>query len=67
MKYGNKEGLSNSHINGMDKHIADYQPKDNEFAGYEMGKTTEYVSRTEHTQVKQAQDVKKQGHKGKYD
>ena len=51
----------------MDKEVRDYQPSMSEFAGKEMGKANEYISRTERTMDKAAAKVKSQAHVGRYD
>lgn len=44
----------------------DYQPSKSEFAGAMMGKTNEYMSRTEKIQVKAAGKIRSQAFKGRY-
>lgn len=51
----------------MDKHVKDYQPSMKEFAGVEMGKTNQYMERTEKIMDKAASKVKSMAHKGRYD
>lgn len=51
----------------MEKTTKDYQPGMGEFAGKQMGKANEYMSRTERTMNKAASKVKSQAHMGRYD
>lgn len=51
----------------MSVKVKDYQPSKKEFAGEMMGKTNEYISRTEKRMVKDAGRVRSQAHKGRYD
>lgn len=51
----------------MEKSVKDYQPSMSEFAGKQMGKANEYISRTERTMSKAASKVKSQAHVGRYD
>lgn len=44
----------------------DYQPGEKEFAGSMMGKTNEYMSRTDATMTKAASKIKGQAYKGRY-
>jgi len=47
--------------------VKDYQPSNSEFAGKEMGKANEYVSRKEREMKKEASQLRKQEYKGRYD
>lgn len=44
----------------------DYQPSEKQFAGAMMGKTNEYMARTDATMNKAASKVKSQAYKGRY-
>lgn len=44
----------------------DYQPGEKEFAGSMMGKTNQYMERTEKTMDKAASKIKGQAYKGRY-
>lgn len=58
--HGNEPG-------NMSPKVEDYQAKGASYAEHQPGKTTEYISRTNHRIDKQASDVKKQAYKGRYD
>jgi hypothetical protein len=46
--------------------VEDYQMPTKAFAGKDMNRTTEYISRNDVRQDKMANDIKKQDYKGKY-
>lgn len=56
---GNKDG-------DMSVKVKDYQPGQKEFAGAMMGKTNDYMARTDRTISKEASKVKSQAYKGRY-
>lgn len=56
---GNKNG-------DMSVKVKDYQPGTNQFAGAMMGKTNDYMARTDKIQVKAASKIKAQAFKGRY-
>jgi len=56
---GNKNG-------DMSVKVKDYQPGQKEFAGSMMGKTNDYMARTERTMDKAASKIKSQAYKGRY-
>lgn len=56
---GNKNG-------DMSVKVKDYQPGQKQFAGSMMGKTNEYMSRTDATMNKAASKIKSQAYKGRY-
>lgn len=44
----------------------DYQPSESQFAGAMMGKTNQYMERTNRSMDKEAKKVKSQAYKGRY-
>ncbi len=56
---GNKSG-------DMSVKVKDYQPGQKEFAGAMMGKTNEYMERTDRIITKEASKIKSQAYKGRY-
>ncbi len=59
-----KKGSNQGDMNPM---VSDYQPKSSAYFMKDMNKTTEYVSRRDKIESKQASGVKKQEYKGRYD
>lgn len=51
----------------MSPDVKDYQPKMTSFTQADANKTTEYVSRRDSIQDKQASDIRKQAYKGRYE
>ena len=51
----------------MTPEVKDYQAKMASYSQTDPNKTTEYIARTDKTVDKQASDVKKQAHKGRYE
>ena len=45
----------------------DYQPSEKQFAGVQMGKTNEYMARTDKSMDKAGSQLKSTAHKGRYD
>jgi len=45
----------------------DYQPAESQFAGKIMGKTNQYMERTDKNMNKAAAKIKSQAYKGRYD
>ena len=45
----------------------DYQPSEREFAGEQMGKTVDYISRRDREQTDLARSVEKQNYRGRYE
>ncbi|MCK5021105.1 MAG: hypothetical protein KAS32_29110 [Candidatus Peribacteraceae bacterium] len=59
------KGKGMSYGSGMsDK---DYQPSEKQFAGVQMGKTNEYMARTDKSMDKAGSQLKSTAHKGRYD
>lgn len=58
--YGNKAG-------DMSPNLKDYQPSSKEFAGEMMGKANDYIARKEKQMGRDASEIKKKAHKGRYD
>ena len=63
MKNGYKMGYEQG---DMSPHVEDYQPKSAEYSQMQPGKTTEYISRRDDIQSKEASDLKKSAYKGRY-
>jgi hypothetical protein len=51
----------------MNPTVDDYQPKMDQFAGEQNGKTTMYVEKRDRIQASEAKMVKRQDYKGRYD
>lgn len=51
----------------MKPEVKDYQPKRNEYSQEQFGKTTEYISRRDAIQGREAKDIRKQDYKGRYE
>lgn len=59
MSYGKTQG-------DMSPHVEDYQKPMSDFSQEGFSRTTEYVSRQDAFQAKEASGVKKQSYKGRY-
>lgn len=59
----NKKGYNQG---DMKPTVDDYQKPMSTFSQTQFGNTTEYVSRQEKTQSREASDIKKQSYKGRY-
>jgi hypothetical protein len=65
--YVGSNGFQGNPDGDMKPDVKDYQPGMDQFAGVEMGKTNEYVSRTDRIVRDEAAMVRKQDYKGRYD
>jgi len=50
----------------MSVKVKDYQPGEKQFAGSMMGKTNDYMGRTDYQMDKAASKIKGQAYKGRY-
>ncbi|HEY3527485.1 MAG TPA: hypothetical protein VGK47_14915 [Nitrososphaeraceae archaeon] len=64
MEYNNGKG---NNPGDMSPKVQDYQPKMNEFVAGQEGKTTQYISRRDRLQTHEANKVRSQPYKGRYD
>ena len=51
----------------MKPSVKDYQPKEQQFAGKQPGKTTEYVERRDRIQGEMANKIRSENYRGRYE